>query len=225
MRSARRGHATRFNTCHIRKVPPGILIDIMMDPMRSARRGHATRFNTCHFRATVQTRFNTCHFRATVQTRFNTCLIRATVQIRFNTCHIRKVPPGIYEATVQTRFNTCHIRKVPPGIYEATVQPKVPPGIYEATVQPKVPSGIVPLGIYEAIVPFTSVLILNLFYDTSFLNRKKVIIDGDVESNPGPIASAQAHRAAVGCYYNTARILSYPSYLNVDTCSCQVQGF
>ena len=121
---------------------------------------------------------------------------------------------------MQTRFNTCHIRKVPPGIYEATVQPKVPPGIYEATVQPKVPSGIVPLGIYEAIVPFTSVLILNLFYDTSFLNRKKVVIDGDVESNPGPVASAQAHRTAVGSYYNTARILSNVPDLNYVTCSC-----
>ena len=52
------------------------------------------------------------------------------------------------------------------------------------------------------------------------MKRQKVVIDGDVESNPGPIASAQAHRAAVGSYYNTARILSYPIKLQEETCGC-----
>ena len=38
---------------------------------------------------------------------------------------------------------------------------------------------------------------LELSYDTSFLSRNKVIIDGDVESNPGPV-SLEAYRASIG---------------------------
>ena len=35
-------------------------------------------------------------------------------------------------------------------------------------------------------------------YDTSFLNRRQVVINGDVESNPGPVSSVQSYRAAIG---------------------------
>ena len=58
-------------------------------------------------------------------------------------------------------------------------------------------------------------------YDTSFLNRKKVVIDGDVECNPGPIASVQAHRTAIGTYYNKAIFLSNPSDQQIHFCSCK----
>ena len=47
---------------------------------------------------------------------------------------------------------------------------------------------------------------LDIVYDTSFLKQKQVVINGDVESNPGPISSIQAHRAAIGRFYGKARI-------------------
>ena len=37
-----------------------------------------------------------------------------------------------------------------------------------------------------------------LAYDTSFLKHEKLIIDGDVESNPGPVSSVESYRAAIG---------------------------
>ena len=36
---------------------------------------------------------------------------------------------------------------------------------------------------------YTSKLTIMFIYDTSFLNRNKVVIDGDVESNPGPVTN------------------------------------
>ena len=42
--------------------------------------------------------------------------------------------------------------------------------------------------------------IVTFTYDTSFLNRNQVVIDGDVESNPGPIQSVQAYRASIGTF-------------------------
>ncbi len=68
---------------------------------------------------------------------------------------------------------------------------------------------------------FTRSLSLDLWYDTSFLNRQKVVIDGDVESNPGPIASAQAHRTAIGIYYSKATFLSDQTYTGINDCCCQ----
>ena len=52
--------------------------------------------------------------------------------------------------------------------------------------------------------------------DTSFLERKQLVINGDVESNPGPIQSIQACRAANGRLYYKSLLLKY-----IDTCSCQ----
>ena len=39
---------------------------------------------------------------------------------------------------------------------------------------------------------------LKTSYDTSSLKRKQLVIDGDVESNPGPISSVEGYRAAIG---------------------------
>ena len=58
-------------------------------------------------------------------------------------------------------------------------------------------------------------------YDTSFLRRLQVVINGDVESNPGPIASALSHRIAIGRYYSKAVYLSSGLYTNIEVCSCQ----
>ena len=55
-----------------------------------------------------------------------------------------------------------------------------------------------------------------LSYDTSFLKRTQVVINGDVESNPGPIQSIQAYRAAIGSFYSKSRLLK-----SIDTCYCQ----
>ena len=38
----------------------------------------------------------------------------------------------------------------------------------------------------------------NFAYETSFLKHGKLIIDGDVESNPGPITSIESYCAAIG---------------------------
>ena len=57
-------------------------------------------------------------------------------------------------------------------------------------------------------------------YDTSFLKRIEVVINGDVESNPGPIASAQLHRIAIGRYYNKAVYLSTGLDGNTEMCFC-----
>ena len=54
-------------------------------------------------------------------------------------------------------------------------------------------------------------------FDTSFLNRNQVVIDGDVESNPGLIQSIQAYRTSVGRFYDTARL----KCKNFDKCYCQ----
>ena len=58
-------------------------------------------------------------------------------------------------------------------------------------------------------------------YDTSFLKRTHVVINGDVESNPGPIASAISHRVAIGRYYNRAVYLSGGHITNMNACCCQ----
>ena len=47
---------------------------------------------------------------------------------------------------------------------------------------------------------------LLLTYDTSFLKRSQVVINGDIESNPGPISSIEAYRAAIGRFYGKAKI-------------------
>lgn len=60
-----------------------------------------------------------------------------------------------------------------------------------------------------------------LSYDTSFLKRIQVVINGDVESNPGPIASAISHRIAIGRYYNKAVYLSSGLDKNIEMCFCQ----
>ncbi|MCP4457820.1 MAG: hypothetical protein GY816_07325, partial [Cytophagales bacterium] len=39
---------------------------------------------------------------------------------------------------------------------------------------------------------------LSISYDTSFLNRNQVVVDGDVESNPGPVSSVESYRAGIG---------------------------
>ena len=52
-------------------------------------------------------------------------------------------------------------------------------------------------------------------YDTSFLTRKQVTIDGDVESNPGPIP-LEAHRASIGRYYNKSKYLSNIDQFNTN---------
>ena len=43
-------------------------------------------------------------------------------------------------------------------------------------------------------------------YDTSSLKRKQVVIDGDVESNPGPISSVESYRATIGRFYGKGKI-------------------
>ena len=58
-------------------------------------------------------------------------------------------------------------------------------------------------------------------YDTSFLRRLQVVINGDVESNPGPIASALSRRIAIGRYYSKAVHLSSGLHNNIDVCFCQ----
>ena len=45
---------------------------------------------------------------------------------------------------------------------------------------------------------FSYRMIANFVYDISFLKRRKLIIDGDVESNPGPVSSVESYRAAIG---------------------------
>ena len=55
------------------------------------------------------------------------------------------------------------------------------------------------------------------WHDTSFLKQNLLLISGDVESNPGPIASAQAHRLAIGSYYDKAVKLSRATHV----CFCQ----
>ena len=57
-------------------------------------------------------------------------------------------------------------------------------------------------------------------YDTSFLKRIEVVINGDVESNPGPIASAQLHHIAIGRYYNKVVYLNNGLDGNIEMCFC-----
>ena len=56
-------------------------------------------------------------------------------------------------------------------------------------------------------------------YDTSSLKRTQVVIDGDVESNPGPSSSIEGYRAAIGRYYFKAVSLSQK--INMFCCSCE----
>ena len=47
-------------------------------------------------------------------------------------------------------------------------------------------------------------LVENVNYDTSFLKRMQVVMNGDVESNPGPI-SIEAHCATIAGFHGKAR--------------------
>ena len=55
-------------------------------------------------------------------------------------------------------------------------------------------------------------------YDTSFLNRKQVVINGDVESNPGPISSVETYRAAIG-RFNCRKQFKTKHVPNLYTCN------
>ena len=46
----------------------------------------------------------------------------------------------------------------------------------------------------------------NFSYETSFLKHRKLIIDGDVESNPGPFSSIEAYRSAVGRFSGKSQL-------------------
>ena len=46
------------------------------------------------------------------------------------------------------------------------------------------------------------------------------MINGDVESNPGPISSVESYRVAIGRYYNKARFLSNRSDEQINVCAC-----
>ena len=48
----------------------------------------------------------------------------------------------------------------------------------------------------------------NVAYDTSFLRHTKLIIDGDVESNPGPVSSVESHRAAIGRHNGKFKLIT-----------------
>ena len=54
----------------------------------------------------------------------------------------------------------------------------------------------------------------NVAYDTSFLRRTKLIIDGDVESNPGPVSSVESHRAAIGRHNGKFKLREKVNRLN-----------
>ena len=43
-------------------------------------------------------------------------------------------------------------------------------------------------------------MIANFVYDVSFLKYRKLVIDGDVESNPGPVSTFESYRASIGRY-------------------------
>ena len=43
-------------------------------------------------------------------------------------------------------------------------------------------------------------------YDTSSFKRKQLAIDGDVESNPGPVSSVESYRAAIGRHNGKFRL-------------------
>ena len=62
-------------------------------------------------------------------------------------------------------------------------------------------------------------------YDTSSLKRKQLVIDGDVESNPGPISSVEGYRAAIGRYYCKAVSLSQSIHVNSCYCHKYERGF
>ena len=44
-------------------------------------------------------------------------------------------------------------------------------------------------------------------------------MNGDVESNPGPISSVETYRAAIGRYY--CKAVSLSQKIHVVSCSCQ----
>ena len=43
-------------------------------------------------------------------------------------------------------------------------------------------------------------------FDTSALKWKQVLIDGDIESNPGPVSSVEGYRAAIGRFNGKSRM-------------------
>ena len=57
----------------------------------------------------------------------------------------------------------------------------------------------------------TSIFFCLFTYDTSFLKRKQVVVNGDVESNPGPTTSIESYRAAIGRYSGRAKYISKKS--------------
>ena len=68
--------------------------------------------------------------------------------------------------------------------------------------------------------PVNSILVkLKVSYDISFLYHAQFIIDGDVESNPGP-TSVESYRASIGVFYNKGRHLS-----NIEEFNTKVMFF
>ena len=65
--------------------------------------------------------------------------------------------------------------------------------------------------------------------DVSFLNRKQLLIDGDVESNPGPMVSIEAHRACIGRFHDKCKRLSNIEEFNTNVmffqCIFKLFGF
>ena len=53
-------------------------------------------------------------------------------------------------------------------------------------------------------ITLNSLINLVVAYDTSSLKRKQLVIDGDVESNPGPISSVEGYRAPIGRISNVS---------------------
>ena len=58
-------------------------------------------------------------------------------------------------------------------------------------------------------------------YNVSFLKRLQLIVDGDVEVNPGPTVSVEAYRAAIGSYYSRAKYLSSMVNKSLNICPCR----
>ena len=58
-------------------------------------------------------------------------------------------------------------------------------------------------------------------YNVSFLKRLQLIVDGDVEVNPGPTVSIEAYRVAIGSYYSRAKYLSSQDNKLLNICPCR----
>ena len=62
---------------------------------------------------------------------------------------------------------------------------------------------------------------MNISYDTSFMNRIKVVMDGDVETNPGPCSSIECYSAAIG-RHNRSKQVQKRQVSNDFTCIIDV---